>query len=276
MKVQRVCLFALIYFASMFILVCGQSPEEAGQTNEPVINLGLAAVDEIYVRIVADGVTEKRLEDEISSRLSQNGLKVVPADVNVMDEQQEQKMAEVLKRSGSPMQNLKVYLSGVPELIVRISVLRGTESGPCVYHVQTSFAREVYLRALRARMKADVWRIDVPVNIAEANECDSAVTLSAMGQVDAFVADWKRANTVKTTTDSDEQKSDLDEPVPQQLEEQAGQQNGYKYVASKNSKVFHEKDCRAAARISPENLVGFSTRDEAIQSGRRPCKICNP
>jgi hypothetical protein len=276
MKTRMACLCALIYFISICVLVYGQSPEKSGRANEPVINLGLADVDEIYVRIVADNVNEQKLEGEISSRLSQSGLKVVPADVNAMDEQQKQKMAEILKRSSGPTQNLRVYLSDIPELIVRISVLRGTESGPCVYHVQTSFAREVYLRAQRARIKAEVWRIDVPVNIAEQNQCDSAVTSSAMGQVDAFIADWKRANTIKTTAERVEQKSDVNEPVTQQQNVLAGQQVEYEYVASKNSKVFHKKDCTSARRISSENLVGFSSREEAINSGRRPCKICNP
>jgi len=273
MKAQIVCLCALICFVPMCVRVYAQSPEEA---NEPVINLGLADVDEIYVRIVADNVNEQKLEDEISSRLSQNGLKVVPADVNAIDRLQKQKMAEVLKRKGGPTENLRVYLSGVPELIVRISVLQGVESGPCVYHVQTSFAREVYLRSPRKRMKAEVWRIDVPVNIAEENECDSAVTTSAMRQVDAFIADWKRANVVKAAADRGEPKSDVTGPVTQEQGEQSGQQVEYEYVASKNSKVFHKKDCGAAARISSENLIGFSSRGEAIQSGRRPCKICNP
>jgi micrococcal nuclease len=49
-----------------------------------------------------------------------------------------------------------------------------------------------------------------------------------------------------------------------------------KYVASKKSKVFHVPNCRYSRRISPSNLITFSTRDEAIKSGRRPCKVCNP
>ena len=119
MKARMVCLCALVCFVPMFVRVYGQSSEEA---TEPVINLGLAEVDEIYVRVVADKVTEKRLEDEIRNRLSLNGLKVVPADVNELDEQQKRRMAELLKGRGGPTQNLKVYLSDVPELIVRISV----------------------------------------------------------------------------------------------------------------------------------------------------------
>jgi len=50
----------------------------------------------------------------------------------------------------------------------------------------------------------------------------------------------------------------------------------YGYVASKNSKVFHKPECRWAKRIKPENLVGYSSRDEAIKAGKRPCKQCKP
>ncbi len=50
----------------------------------------------------------------------------------------------------------------------------------------------------------------------------------------------------------------------------------WKYVASKNSKVFHRPDCKWAKRISPKNLIGYKGRDEAIKSGRRPCKSCRP
>jgi micrococcal nuclease len=48
------------------------------------------------------------------------------------------------------------------------------------------------------------------------------------------------------------------------------------YVASKNSKVFHRPDCKWVKKISPKNLIGFKTREEAIRSGRRPCKTCKP
>jgi len=51
---------------------------------------------------------------------------------------------------------------------------------------------------------------------------------------------------------------------------------GYGYVASKNSKVFHKPGCRWATRIKPENLVGYSSKDEAVKAGKRPCKQCKP
>ena len=48
------------------------------------------------------------------------------------------------------------------------------------------------------------------------------------------------------------------------------------YVASKSSKVYHRPGCRYAKIISAENLVRFNSNAEAEQTGRRPCKTCNP
>ncbi|BER92722.1 MBL fold metallo-hydrolase [Atrimonas thermophila] len=50
----------------------------------------------------------------------------------------------------------------------------------------------------------------------------------------------------------------------------------YQYVASKNSSVFHYPWCSYAQKIKPENKIYFSTREEAVASGRRPCKVCKP
>ena len=54
------------------------------------------------------------------------------------------------------------------------------------------------------------------------------------------------------------------------------QNKEWKYMASKKSKVFHRSDCKWVKRISPNNLKGFSSRDDALKSGRRPCKVCRP
>ncbi len=50
----------------------------------------------------------------------------------------------------------------------------------------------------------------------------------------------------------------------------------YVYVASVNSEVFHYPNCRWAKKISLRNLVGFKSREDALKSGRRPCKVCKP
>ena len=48
------------------------------------------------------------------------------------------------------------------------------------------------------------------------------------------------------------------------------------FVASSRSQVFHRADCKSAAKISAKNLVHYTTRDEAIQAGKKPCAECNP
>ena len=54
------------------------------------------------------------------------------------------------------------------------------------------------------------------------------------------------------------------------------QKKQWKYVASKNSRVFHRFDCKWAKRVSPKNLIGFKDREEAVKSGRRACRSCRP
>jgi hypothetical protein len=46
------------------------------------------------------------------------------------------------------------------------------------------------------------------------------------------------------------------------------------YVASKNSNKFHASGCTWAKRIKPENLICFSSKDEAIKAGRQPDATC--
>jgi len=46
------------------------------------------------------------------------------------------------------------------------------------------------------------------------------------------------------------------------------------FMASKNSKKFHTATCTWAKRIKPENVVCFSSKEEAIQKGFQPDAAC--
>lgn len=48
------------------------------------------------------------------------------------------------------------------------------------------------------------------------------------------------------------------------------------YVASIHKEPFHRISCHWAQKISPKNAVYYNTREEAIQDGHRPCKVCTP
>lgn len=48
------------------------------------------------------------------------------------------------------------------------------------------------------------------------------------------------------------------------------------YVGNYNTLKFHKAGCSSVKKISPSHVVDFSTRDEVINAGYEPCKICNP
>ncbi|MDR1020720.1 MAG: thermonuclease family protein [Synergistaceae bacterium] len=48
------------------------------------------------------------------------------------------------------------------------------------------------------------------------------------------------------------------------------------YVGNGNSKIFHKAQCSAALKMSAKNKVEIKSREDALDRGYRPCKICNP
>ena len=64
-------------------------------------------------------------------------------------------------------------------------------------------------------------------------------------------------------------------PGAEVKKEESTSSSAGKYVASRNSKVFHLPSCKWTKRISEENAIYF-TYQEAMDSGRRPCRECKP
>ncbi len=48
------------------------------------------------------------------------------------------------------------------------------------------------------------------------------------------------------------------------------------YIGNSNSYKFHKADCEAVSKMSEKNKVILNSRDDAINSGYKPCKMCNP
>ena len=48
------------------------------------------------------------------------------------------------------------------------------------------------------------------------------------------------------------------------------------YVGSAKSDKFHYPGCRYVRQIYDENKIYFSSRDEALNAGYIPCKVCRP
>lgn len=49
-----------------------------------------------------------------------------------------------------------------------------------------------------------------------------------------------------------------------------------KFVASQKSKLFHSMDCGNGQKISEQNRVYYSSRDQAMADGKEPAKDCKP
>lgn len=63
-------------------------------------------------------------------------------------------------------------------------------------------------------------------------------------------------------------------PVPLETVSPAQAQGAY--TASNASDKFHLPSCSSAARISEDNRLWFSSREEAVAAGYTPCGRCEP
>jgi len=247
METRKLYLFSVIFA----VLFCGfslaQEAVSVKTVGEPVVNTALVGIEPDQFSKQSN-IDWGEIEQSITQRLSDAGLVTT-----------------------------KEHLANLPELILRISV-KDFERQLWASHVQTSFARKVYLMRPRAVLKAEVWRVDVPVRFSDANGVNDAVMAEAVKQAEAFVANWKMVNAHKLHESKRSGKSDSATSAIRQLDNKTNKQQGieHKYIASKNSKVFHKAGCRLAERINKGNLIGFGNREEAIKSGRRPCKVCKP
>jgi hypothetical protein len=168
---------------------------------------------------------------------------------------------------------------GIPELRISVDTLKLGDSGASVFSVRTSLGRQAILEeGSRQRIKPDVWHIGGQLKIAAPGELGSGlgkeVTETVLEQIDSFIVCHKLANPqgVKET-DPNSTSVRPRRPIDPRVSEITSQ---YSYVTSRSTKVFHSSDCRIVARIAPKNIRGYKSRQEAVEAGKRPCKICMP
>jgi len=171
--------------------------------------------------------------------------------------------------------NLKYRSINIPELRVGVDTLNLSDSQRCVFRIQTSLARAVHLaKEPKLGLKAEVWKVETPMQVVSMQNMPAVVTGAVLGQVEVFIAAYRTANP------RDTQRSDANDITvkPEKLTKPDAKRivAEYKYVASKKSKVFHKPDCRWVKKINAENLVGYKSKQEAIEAGKRPCKWCKP
>jgi hypothetical protein len=244
----------------------------------------LAGIEELYVVIKLldadpgkDGLVGKELDRLVRDRLKNAGITIAEDDLDKINPDMKKVLLRHLKEKD--VRNLKWRAANIPELIVDIEIITLDNSQQHVFRVQTSLARSVHLATQpKLGFRSDVWKEKASMQAVSGQNMPSKVTEAVLEQVDAFIADYRIANPPgQKTTDANDIATVLPVVTPRQITPVTKPATAkYKYVASKNSKVFHRPDCIWANRIKPANLVTFSSREQAIQAGKRPCKQCKP
>ncbi|MDH4241261.1 MAG: hypothetical protein OEW48_17015 [Phycisphaerae bacterium] len=165
-----------------------------------------------------------------------------------------------------------------PALRVDLDMLRLDNSQQNVFRVQTSLARSVHLATQpKLGFHADVWKANAAMQAVSVQNMPPTITKVVLEQIDSFIEDYRIANPPgRQTTDANDIAALITAPTRQIQPPVKLITAEHEFVASKNSKVFHKPDCSSAKRIKPGNLVTYSTREKAIEAGKRPCKICKP
>ena len=264
MKTEKYCLILVVFAGILCVPVLGEVEQPPLPEDEPILigqpNPALAGIEKLHVFIVQpdaepnkDGLVWKELDAKIKRKIKEVGIKVVP----------------IIYR-GYPVREFDI-----PELRVNIDMLKLEDSQQYVFRIETSLATKVFFAKDSSRfLKADVWKAEPTMQAASVQSMPAAVTNAVLEQVEAFIHAYLAANPPnKRPFDANDISIVLKEPLKPAAKSTPAE---YKYVASKNSKVFHKPQCSSAKRIKSENLIGYSNRDEAINAGKRPCRRCNP
>jgi len=251
MEVRAKYFVVLIINIALSFSAAGE--EKPGQFNRPAeVNAALFGISRLNLKIQGsffkgqpNDVTKawRELKNKVSREFEKGGIKVA--------------------------QGSEKRFNRMPEFTILLEQSRIENSKLRVLCVRSTLSRFVLLSSWRQiQLKAGVWESEPVIFLLPEGKAEN-ITAAVLEQVKAFLKDY---NKTKTKGLEGIEAGGLAITRPRMIKGK-GQ---YKYVASKNSKVFHRPGCRWAGRIKPENLVGYESREEAIKAGKRPCKVCKP
>jgi hypothetical protein len=270
---------ALILTAAVLVLTL--TPPASAQS-QPSFHgpgdLALSGIDRLYVVVDIRQTTTPQLdpcdiEQSITNHLVEADIKVLKSDLDPL----QSRMMEFIKKRFDPngVRNLTLRRGEVPELAAEITLIRPGQSDQTVFCLQTSLARAVVLQGRdNITLKAPVWKTQPTLGLTSGETLHSVVAAAVAGQVQAFLKARKDAD--ESAEHSPSSPAHMSPAKTAAHPTPTTKTAEYHYVASKNSTVFHLPGCSSVKRISPENLVGYQTRQEALNAGKRPCKLCTP
>ena len=194
--------------------------------------------------------------------------------------QLETDVKEKLRRAGIELDTPTAdNISSIPELRIYVSSLSLEDSQQRIFHIRTALARAVCLKNEQNPVfKADIWQADPVMQAVSAENMPAKITDVVLEQVEGFINAYKATNPTGTNSSDVGINETASSKIPEkQVEKDVNSAiSEHKYVASKSSSIFHKPECRWAKNISEGNLVSYTSKDEAIKAGKRPCKSCNP
>jgi hypothetical protein len=252
-------------------------------------NPALADVNCLYINIGLprayknpDSLPAVQIKQQIEQQVRTEFLK---CDINVIDTAVDENspVMKILKRriDSSNVAGLIWRPYNIPEFRISIDLLRIADTNQCVFWLQSSLLKNAQLKnGPEAFMMADVWQNETVMRMVPANDLAEALVAASVNDAKWFIGSWSAATKLKKQIDVNQlgplgprlKKATADRGKNSSKQ----QDTETKYVASKNSKVFHKADCPSAKRILPKNLVTYATREDAVKAGKRPCQRCNP
>jgi hypothetical protein len=244
------------------------------------LNPALADVNQVFIVVTLhpadcdpNGLLAARLEQQVEGVLRKSGMDAWE-DIN-------SPMVKVLIKRLNPVpQGLKFKQALIPEFRVEGDILQLPDAEQCVFNVRVSLAKDVTLNRNPSDihfLKADVWKKEPVMRLVASKDLADSLTAVVLEQVHSFIVDW-------TVEKQSGKRPDVNQPRPQlrkvttEKDTKPAKQQAVEatFVASKNSEIFHKANCPSAKRISPNNLVSYATRDDAVAAGKKPCQRCNP
>lgn len=256
--------FILVVATGFFCAAVPCRAEQSPSGQKPVLinqpHPALAGIDKLNVVVLHYGAKQDK-------------------DVPVW-KQLEANVKEKLRRAGIELDTPTAdNLLTMPELRIYFSTLSLEDSQQRVFHIRTALARAVCLKDERNPVfKADIWQAAPVMQAVSAENMPAKATDVVLEQVEGFINIYKATNPAGTKPSDAGINETGSSKIPEKQDETDVNSaiSKYKYVASKSSTIFHKPECRWAKNISDQNLVSYTSKDEAIKAGKRPCKTCNP
>jgi hypothetical protein len=251
MRINRKMKFKFVILMCLLAGVTANSSAKLNPRQASLRDANVMTVDVVCSQDVKDtDLNQQEIRENIVKQLEQAGIKILPV-------------------------NLWGTAPGRCRLKVLIKVYKPSDLDTFIYNLKIYFVQTVALERIpEAKIDAVTWELAWLAH-GSKDRLTEAVPKNLKIMTDNFIRDYHLANPL-----SNEQ-SDINAGNAVSVTSPQGQIRSevtarYKYVSSKNSQIFHLPQCRSAKRIKPENLVGYNSREEVIQAGKRPCKVCKP